>query len=157
MKFVSTQYSTEISAWIFFWKSLSPIEVLDQLTREESDWLLCWPYTLAKVSHQRWISGNLCNSSSFPAYWKFQSSWSSILLNTCFGFDGCQWLVYTHTFPFIPNSYYLMIPNTCITFEWLFVQFTNSKQRLVTMSASLCTQTGLCCLTIQVLNIKSAS
>ena len=25
----------------------------------EGDWLLCWHYTLAKVSHQRWISGNI--------------------------------------------------------------------------------------------------
>ena len=25
----------------------------------EGDWLLCWHYTPAKVSHQRWISGNV--------------------------------------------------------------------------------------------------
>ena len=25
----------------------------------EGDWLLCWHYTPAKVSHQRWISGNI--------------------------------------------------------------------------------------------------
>ena len=25
----------------------------------EGDWLLCWHYTLAKVSHQRWILGNI--------------------------------------------------------------------------------------------------
>ena len=25
----------------------------------EGNWLLCWHYTLAKVSHQRWISGNV--------------------------------------------------------------------------------------------------
>ena len=25
----------------------------------ESNWLLCWPYTPAEVSHQRWISGNV--------------------------------------------------------------------------------------------------
>ena len=25
----------------------------------ESDWLLCWLYTPAEVSHQRWISGNV--------------------------------------------------------------------------------------------------
>ena len=48
-----------------------------------------------------------------------------------------------------------MIPNTCITFGWLFVQFTNSRQRLVTMSVTLCTWTGLHHLIIQVLNIKS--
>ena len=42
-----------------------------------------------------------------------------------------------------------MIPNTCITSEWLFVQFTNFKQRLVTMSVSLHTRTGLHRLTIQ--------
>ena len=31
---------------------------------------------------------------------------------------------------------------------------TNTEQRLVMMSASLCTQSGLHCLTIQVLNIR---
>ena len=25
----------------------------------EGDWMLCWLYTLAEVSHQRWISGNV--------------------------------------------------------------------------------------------------
>ena len=25
----------------------------------EGDWLLCWHYTPAKVSHQRWVSGNI--------------------------------------------------------------------------------------------------
>ena len=40
-----------------------------------------------------------------------------------------QQLVYTHTFQFIPTWYYLMIPNTCITFEWLFVHFMNSKPK----------------------------
>ena len=34
------------------------------------------------------------------------------------------------------------------------MQFTNTEQRLVTMSASLCTQTGSLYLTIQVLNIN---
>ena len=38
--------------------------------------------------------------------------------------------------------------------ESLFGQLTNSESRLLTMSVSLCTQTGLRCLTIQVLNIK---
>ena len=27
----------------------------------ESNWLLCWLYTLTEVSHQRWISGNVYN------------------------------------------------------------------------------------------------
>ena len=39
--------------------------------------------------------------------------------------------------------------------ESLFEKLTNSESILVTMSVSLCTRTVLCCLTIQVLNIKS--
>ena len=58
--------------------------------------------------------------------------------------------------PIYSNWYYLMIPNTGITFEWLFNQFANSEPRLVTMSMSLHTETGLHHLTIQVLNIKSS-
>ena len=35
------------------------IPTLLKHTRGQGDWLLCWHYTLAKVSHQRWISGNV--------------------------------------------------------------------------------------------------
>ena len=35
------------------------IPPLRKHTCGEGDWLLCWHYTLAKVSYQRWISGNL--------------------------------------------------------------------------------------------------
>ena len=87
----------------------------------------------------------------FTTYWKFQC-WC---IHCLFSVNECQWLVYTHTSPFIQTWYCLLIPNICITFEWLFVQFTNSKRRLVTMSVSLCTRTGVCCLTIQVLKRKS--
>ena len=48
----------------------------------------------------------------FTTYWKFQCC----CIHCLFGVNECQWLVYTHTFPFIPTWYYLMIPNTCITF-----------------------------------------
>ena len=37
----------------------------------------------------------------FTTYWKSQCSTSLILLNTCFGVNGCQQLAYTHTFSFI--------------------------------------------------------
>ena len=69
-----------------------------------------------------------------------------------------QWLVYTHTFLFIPKWNYLMSFNDsndskiCITFNLLLVWITES--RLVTMSVSLCTQTVLRHLTIQVLNTR---
>ena len=49
--------------------------------------------------------------------------------------NECQQLVCTHTLPFIPT---------------LDVYIANTEQRLVTMSASLHTQTGLPNLTIQV-------
>ena len=48
----------------------------------------------------------------------------------------------------IQSFIYLLIPNIC----WLFVW--NTEQRLVTMSLSLCTWTGLRHLTIQVLDIR---
>ena len=43
--------------------------------------------------------------------------------------NQCQQHVCTHTFLFIPTGCYLIIPNTCITFEGLFVPFTNSKPK----------------------------
>ena len=49
-------------------------------------------------------------------------------------------LVYTHTLPFIPN--------------WLWINILQIQSRLVTMSASLCTQTGYPNPTIQILNIR---
>ena len=60
--------------------------------------------------------------------------------------ESTQWF-YTYTLLFI--SYWF---HTCIAFPWLLVQIT--EQRVVMMSASLCTQTGLHNLTIQVLNIR---
>ena len=37
------------------WFKSSILPLLKHACRE-SDWLLCWPYTLAEVLHQRWIS-----------------------------------------------------------------------------------------------------
>ena len=48
----------------------------------------------------------------FTTYWKFQCCCIPCL----FGVNECHWLVYTHTFPFIPTWCYLMVSNTCITF-----------------------------------------
>ena len=45
-----------------------------------------------------------------------------------------------------------MIPQYLLHFRWPYVQFMNT--RLVTMSVSLCTQTGLHCLIIQVLHTR---
>ena len=49
---------------------------------------------------------------AFTTYWK---SWCCCT-HCLFGVNECQWLVCSHMFPFIPTWYYLMIPNTCITF-----------------------------------------
>ena len=40
------------------WGELPILPLLKHACRE-SDWLLCWLYTPAEVSHQRWISGNI--------------------------------------------------------------------------------------------------
>ena len=45
-----------------------------------------------------------------------------------------------------------MIPNICLTFNQLYLWIT--EQRFVMMPVSLCTQTGLHCLIIQVLNTR---
>ena len=48
----------------------------------------------------------LCNSIVvFTTYWKFWCCW----IHCLFGVNECQQLVCTHTFPFIPNWYYLTI------------------------------------------------
>ena len=92
-----------------------------------------------------------CNSSSFHYLLKVL-----MLLYSClFGVNECQWLVYTHTFPFIPTWYYFripMIPKYVLCSHWLYAQFMNT--RLVMMSVSLCTQTELHCHIIQVLNTR---
>ena len=49
---------------------------------------------------------------AFTTYWK---CWRCCI-HCLFGVNEYQWLVYTHTLPFIPTWYYFMIPNTCITF-----------------------------------------
>ena len=87
----------------------------------------------------------------FTTNWKFWYCCTHCL----FGVNECQWLVCTHTFPFIPNWCYLiisMIPQYLLSFHWLYAQSMNS--RLAMMSASLRTQTGLHCLIIQVLHTR---
>ena len=82
-----------------------------------------------------------CNSLvAFTPNWKF---WCCCI-HCLFGVNEYQWLVYTHTFPFIPKY--------VLCFHWPYALFMNT--RLVTMSASLRTQTVLPCL-IQVLNTMS--
>ena len=79
---------------------------------------------------------------AFTTYWKF---WYCCI-HCLFGVNECQWLIYTHTFPFVPTWYYLMIPMIpwyVLCFHWLYAQFMNT--RLVMMSVSLCIQTGLHC------------
>ena len=90
-----------------------------------------------------------CNSTVvFTTYWKF---WCCCI-HCLFGVNECQRLVYTHTFPFIPTWCYLIVSHTLSHCCWLNAQFMNT--RLVMMSASLCTQTGLHCLIIHVLHTR---
>ena len=84
----------------------------------------------------------------------FTTNWKSqcFCIRCLFSVNEYQRLVYTHAFPFIPNWYYLMIPKYVLCFHWLYAQFMNT--RLVMMSVSLRTQTGLHCLITQVLNTR---
>ena len=67
-----------------------------------------------------------------------------------------QHLVYPLTLSFIPNMMLLKrFPHTHITLNNSLGNTIFPSQRLVTTSASLRTQTGLHCLILQVLNIKS--
>ena len=69
--------------------------------------------------------------------------------------NNSQPLVYT----FIPHLFEILVskmfPCKDITLNSSFFNITIPSQRLVTTSASLRTQTGLHCLILQVLNIKS--
>ena len=91
-----------------------------------------------------------CNSIVvFTTYWKFRCC----CIRCLFGINECQQLVYTFILPFIPNMILFSDSNdttVSITFPLTYAQLMNT--RLVTMSASLHTQTGLHCLTIQVLH-----
>ena len=49
----------ELWAGGFMFESRSCILPLMKHACGEGDWLLCWQYTLVKVSHQRWISWNI--------------------------------------------------------------------------------------------------
>ena len=86
----------------------------------------------------------VCNSIAvFTTNWKF---WCCCI-HCLFGVNECQQFIYTHTFPFIP-TWQIYVSHFC----WLDAQLMNT--RLVTMSVSLRTQTGLRCLIIQVLNTR---
>ena len=55
----------------------------------------------------------ICNSIVvFTTYWKFPC----YCIHCLFGVNECQWLIYTHTFPFIPTWCYLIVAHTCIMF-----------------------------------------
>ena len=73
-------------------------------------YLLDMEYNFHQYLHFYWSWKEVpytCNSSSFHYLLKVL-----MLLYLLFvGVNECQWLVYTHTFPFILNQYYLMIPN----------------------------------------------
>ena len=104
--------------------------------------IFCESFTLLKWTFHYKDSLTQCNSIiAFTTNWKFWCCCIHCLL----GVNEYQRLVYTHTFPFIPKY--------VLCFHWLYALFMNT--RLVTMSASLCTQTVLHSLILQVLNTKS--
>ena len=78
-----------------------------------------------------------------------------------FFFHGSSWLIkvndlFTLSYPHLFQIWYCKrFPHTFITLNNSLSNLIIPSQRLVTMSASLCTQTVLSCLIIQVLNIKS--
>ena len=57
---VTTLKVTMLLYLILYWLGL--VHTSWQYACGECDRLLCWPYTLAKVLHQRWISGNIYRS-----------------------------------------------------------------------------------------------
>ena len=77
-----------------------------------------WAFTFFLLRIIDWVRSDWVPVVVFTTYWKFQCC----CIHCLFGFNECQWLVYTHTFPFIPNQCYLMISNTCIMF--LLTQWT---------------------------------
>ena len=53
-----------------------------------------------------WIFFIIVTVVVFTTYWKSQCC----CIHCLFGVNECWWLAYTHTIPFIPKWYYLMIP-----------------------------------------------
>ena len=112
-----------------------------------TDWGLLPTRWVAHMCLSAQTEGCYCKSIVvFTTYWKFR--WCCI--HCLFIVNECQWLVYTHTFPFIPN----------MIFQNIYYVSTDSMHhswRLVMISVSLHTQTGLHCLIIQVITQESDS
>ena len=96
------------------------------------------------LSNRAGIIWSLCKYNSIVAFTTNWNFWCCCIY-CLFSANECQRLVYTHTYPFIPKY--------VLYFHWLYALFMNT--RLVMMSVSLRTQTGLHCLIIQVLNTMS--
>ena len=111
--------------------------------------MLMWYLATKLISGARNLHN--CNSSSFHYLLKV-----SMLLYSLF--IWCWWMSMTCLHSQIPIYSNLILFNDSndskilLHFHWLYAQFMNT--RLVMMSVSLCTQTGLHCLIIQVLNMR---
>ena len=88
----------------------------------------------------------------FTTYRKSQYCWSSIFPGTSVLMDVDKLFPLAHFHLLQIDIIYCF--QTWITSHWLFVQLQIQSKRLVTMSVSLCTQTGLHHLTVQVLNTR---
>ena len=110
----------------------------------KSHYLRPWPHTC----HIRYI----CNESEKYLALFCCCSWDhsnpQVNKNPTTGFPS-------HTFIYSRLMLCNKSKNTGVTLNNSLGKTIISSQRLVTMSASLCTQTGLHCLILQVLNIKS--
>ena len=102
----------------------------------------------ATVKLRKWYLAFCCYRSHSPSsscLSKGSSEWNPIKSNK---YLDSHTFIYSKQMLFSNSTYMHHI-------EQLFRQLTNSESKLVTMSVSLCTQTGLHCLIIHVLNIKS--
>ena len=98
----------------------------------ESDWLLCWPYTLAEVSHQRWISGNVYNICLCKVWIRLPTlalkPWGDVTRSLKQGHQWPQkWTCVQQKFFLKKKSNIIYWFSTYIIFHWLFEQITEQK------------------------------
>ena len=96
--------------WHLLLRTEPPPQGRHPLLVQQNDWQNVQKSSKLQTLHRR---DYYCSSIVvFTTNWKF---WCCCI-HCLFGVNECQWLVCTHTFPFIPNWCYLIISNTRITF-----------------------------------------